>query len=251
MFLKRKSGWKIQLYGKKKHVKLVSEKYEQGVRPKSLLEALRIFILGVACGMINGDHKNKDKPLTYISQKGKFISDGNTKILRLYTGNIQIFSKSDQRISEIEFDTYDLDLSPYSKVEGNHRYADELFTTEIYNNLKGKPLRDLNKDEQEQFAEINNRIISPIYLICLSILPLLALNYLKSPNSNSVFPISIISLLALLIKILEISMANLLIENNYLVYFNYFLPLFFLFLFLILIIFDNSILNFKKYVFKN
>ncbi len=46
---------------KKKHVKLVSEKYEQGVRPKSLLEALRIFILGVACGMINGDHKNKDK----------------------------------------------------------------------------------------------------------------------------------------------------------------------------------------------
>ena len=197
------------------------------------------------------DLKNKAKPQTYIAQKGEFISDSNVKILRLFNGSIQIFNKSDQRISEIEFDTYDLDLSPYSKVEGNHRYADELFTTEIYNNLKGKPLRDLNKDEQEQFAEINNRIISPIYLICLSILPLLALNYLKSPNSNSVFPISIISLLALLIKILEISMANLLIENNYLVYFNYFLPLFFLFLFLILIIFDNSILNLRKNVFKN
>ena len=46
---------------KKKHVKLVTEKYEQGVRPKSLLEALRIFVLGVACGMMNGDHKNKNK----------------------------------------------------------------------------------------------------------------------------------------------------------------------------------------------
>ena len=48
--------------GKQKKTRKISiEKYEQGVRPKSLLEALRIFILGVACGMINGDHKNKDK----------------------------------------------------------------------------------------------------------------------------------------------------------------------------------------------
>ncbi len=46
---------------KKKHVKLVSEKYEKGVRPNSLLEAVRIFILGVACGMMNGDHKKKQK----------------------------------------------------------------------------------------------------------------------------------------------------------------------------------------------
>ena len=46
---------------KKKHVKLVTEKYEQNVRPKSLVEAVRIFVLGVACGMINGDHKDKTK----------------------------------------------------------------------------------------------------------------------------------------------------------------------------------------------
>ena len=46
---------------KSKHVKLVTEKYEKEVRPKSLLEAIRIFVLGVACGMMNGDHKNKDK----------------------------------------------------------------------------------------------------------------------------------------------------------------------------------------------
>ena len=197
------------------------------------------------------DLKSKDKPQTYIAQKGEFISEGNIKILRLYNGSIQIFNRSDQRISEIEFDTYDLDLSPYSKVESSHRYSDELFTREIYNNLKGKPLKELNNYEREQFAEINNRIISPLYLICLSILPLLVLNYLQSPNSNSIFPISIISLVALLIKILEISLANLLIENNYLVYLNYFIPIFILFIFLMLIIFDNPILNLRKYVLKN
>tara|TARA_Y100000768_G_scaffold256904_1_gene195320 strand:- start:351 stop:1475 length:1125 start_codon:yes stop_codon:yes gene_type:complete len=197
------------------------------------------------------DLKNKDKPQTYIAQKGEFISNGNTKLLRLYNGSIQIFNKSDQRISEIEYDTYDLDLSPYSKIEGSHRYSDELFTSEIYYNLKGKPLKELSNYEKEQFAEINNRIISPIYLICLSIVPLLVLNYLRSPNSNSVFPISVISLIALSIKILEILLANLLIENNYLVYLNYFIPLFILLIFLTLLYFDDSIFKLKKYVFKN
>jgi len=197
------------------------------------------------------DLKNKNKPQTYIAQKGQFISDGNIKLLRLFNGNIQIFDKSDQRISEIEFDTYDLDLSPYSKVESSHRYSDELFTKEIYINLKGKSLSELNDYEREQFAEINNRFIAPLYLISLSILPLLALKYLKSPNSNSIFIISSLSLAALLIKILEISLANLLIENNYLVYLNYFIPLFIFFLFITLIILDRSILNLKTYVFKN
>ncbi len=197
------------------------------------------------------DLKNKNKPQTYIAQKGEFMSDGNIKLLRLFNGNIQILNKSDQRISEIEFDTYDLDLSPYTKVESNHRYSDELFTNEIYFNLKGKTLRELNNYEKEQFAEINNRIISPLYLICLSILPLLALNFLKSPNSNSVLTISTISIIALLIKILEISLANLLIENNYLIYLNYFIPSFIIFLLITTIILDESIFNLKKYVLKN
>tara|TARA_B100000575_G_C23101844_1_gene635712 strand:+ start:45 stop:1169 length:1125 start_codon:yes stop_codon:yes gene_type:complete len=197
------------------------------------------------------DLKDKNKPQTYIAQKGEFISNGNTKLLRLFNGSIQIFNKSDQRITEIEYDTYDLDLSPYSKVESSHRYSDELFTKEILNNLRGKSLKELNDYEREQFAEINNRIISPLYLICLSILPLLAINYLKSPNTNSVFTISLISLTALIIKILEISLANLLIENNYLVYLNYFIPLIILLLCLSLLNFDNPIFKLSKYVFKN
>ena len=197
------------------------------------------------------DLKNQNKPQTYIAQKGEFISDGNIKLLRLFNGNIQILDKSNQRVSEIEFDTYDLDLTPYSKEASNHRYSDELFTKEIYLNLKGKSLSEFNDYEREQFAEINNRIISPLYLICLSILPLLILNYLKSPNANSLLTISVISLIALSIKILEILMANLLIENNYLIYFNYFVPLFILVISLALINLENPVFNFKRHVFKN
>ena len=48
---------------KKKHVKIVKEinAAKSGEKPKTLAEAIRIFILGVAYGWKNKDHKNKKK----------------------------------------------------------------------------------------------------------------------------------------------------------------------------------------------
>ena len=48
---------------KRKHVKIVKEVNvaKSGEKPKTLAEAIRVFILGVAYGMQNGDHLNKKK----------------------------------------------------------------------------------------------------------------------------------------------------------------------------------------------
>ena len=56
-------------------------------------------------------------PQTYIAQNGEFIEQNNKKILRLFNGNIQIFESGENKISEIEFETYDLNLTPYNKKE--------------------------------------------------------------------------------------------------------------------------------------
>ena len=48
---------------------------------------------------------------------------------------------------EIEFETYDLNLTPYSKKESTHIYSDELFTSQIISNLKGKQMHEFNKYE--------------------------------------------------------------------------------------------------------
>ena len=191
------------------------------------------------------DLSESDKPQTYIAQKGKFISDNEVKILRLYNGSIQIFNKVDNRISEINFDTYDLDLTPYNKDESKHRYPDELFTIEIHNMLKGKSIDSFNFEEKQQFAEINNRIISPLYILCLSILPLLALTFKNTPSESWVIPIFIVSSLGLLIKVIEISLANLLIDNNNLIYFNYLLPLIILCVLILIITEKIRFIRFK------
>ncbi len=186
------------------------------------------------------DLKDNSKPQTYIAQKGEFISNPNKKILRLYNGNIQILDNAEKRISEIDFETYDLDLTPYNKSESQHRYSDELFTSEIINILKDKKFNDFNRFEKEHFAELNNRIISPLYLIFFSILPLLALNYVKAPNESWFLPITCISIIALLVKIIEVTLSNILIENNSFIYLNYSLPI-------ILIIFTIATISFDLF----
>ena len=213
-------------------------------------ESLTIFIQERDGIKINNllihDNTNQEKPQTYIAQNGEFISNDQKKILRLYNGSTQIFNKSEQTISEIDFETYDLDLNPYSRSESTHRYPDELLTKEIIHNISDKSFKNFNGYEKEQFAELNNRFISPIYLFCYALLPILILKTSRNPNESWVLPISIVSLLALSIKVIEVSLSNILVDKNELVYLTYFIPILFIIVFLIMIYLDKSINPFNK-----
>ncbi len=196
------------------------------------------------------DLSQDDKPQTYIAQSGEFISDDQNKFLRLFNGTTQILDKNEKRISEISFETYDLDLNPFNKSESNHRYADELLSIEIIKNLKNSNMKNYNWYEQQQFAEINNRFISPLYLFCYAFLPIIIFIIANKPNDSWMFPISIISFLAILIKVIEISLSNILIENNNLIYLCYIVPLLLISLILVIIFYDKILLINKNYAVK-
>ena len=175
-------------------------------------------------GLLIHDQSNSDRPQTYIAEKGKFIADENTKFIRLFNGNIQIYNRSENRISEVAFDTYDLNLSPYGETENTHIYSDELSTSEIINNLKNKNSSIYSKYEKEQFAELHSRVISPIYIFFYSLLPLIMIRFSKRPDDSWLYPIVAVSVMAFTVQILKITLSNLLIENNNLVLINYVLP---------------------------
>ena len=176
-------------------------------------------------GLLSHDLKQYNRPQTYIAQNGKLISDENRKILRLFNGNIQIFDKSQSKISEIAFDTYDLDLMPYSKEENKHIYSDELLTFEIMRNLKGKVIYEFNKYEKEQFAELHTRFANPIYIFFFAILPLLIIRFAKRPDESWFIAMSLVSFIAFIVQILQITLSNLLVEYSQLVSLVYFFPI--------------------------
>ena len=165
--------------------------------------------------------------------------------MRLFNGSIQILNKDDNRISEIAFETYDLDLKPYNKNESGHRYSDVLLTIEIYDNLASSKFESYTYYERQQFAEINNRLISAIYIFCYAFIPLLAFNSIRKLNVNFLFPVFTVSSYAILIKVVEVSFENILIENNHLIYINYLLPLIISFSSILFLIFNKPRNYFK------
>ena len=178
----------------------------------SPVDTLTIFLQEINGNEISGllihDLKDPNNPNTYIAENGELIVEKNNKFLRLYNGNIQILDKENQKISEIYFESYDLNLSPYSHKESSHFYTDELKTSIIINKIKK------NNYSGAEFAELNNRIINPIYIFCISLLPLLIFKMSRRPDESWLIPIIIISICGFAIKLLEIGMAHLLIRKN-------------------------------------
>ncbi len=190
-------------------------------------------------GLLIHDIKNPNSPQTYIAENGEFIEEDNKKILRLYNGNIQILERDENKISEVEFKTYDLNLAPYNKQESEHIYADELYTDQIIDNLKGKSIKDLDKYEKEQFAQLHSRIANPLYIFSFALIPLLILKFSKKPGDSFLVPISIVSIIAFIFQITQITTSNLLIEKSNIVYMIYILPISFLLMIILAIFIDN------------
>ena len=72
--------------------------------------------------------------------------------------DVQIYNKKENKISVVEFKSYDLDLMPYNKKENPHIYADEMLTYEIVKKLRGKSPDDFNRLEKEEYAALHSFI---------------------------------------------------------------------------------------------
>ena len=204
----------------------------------SPIDTLTIFVQEIDGKKISGllihDLKDPNNPNTYIAESGEMIVDQNIKFLRLYNGNIQILDKENKKISEIYFESYDLNLSPYSHKESSHFYTDELKTSIIINKIKD------DSYSEAEFAELNNRVINPIYIFCLSLLPLLVFKVSRRPDESWLIPIIIISICGFAIKLLEIGMAHFLIKNNSLLILNYSIPFGIITIILLLLYRENT-----------
>jgi len=192
-------------------------------------------------GLLIHDQSNVKKPQTYIAEKGRFISSDNVNFLKLFNGSIQIYDSSVNRVSEIAFDTYNLDLTPYSKKENTHIYPDELSTSDIRNNIKNISPKNFSKYEMEQFAELHKRFVNPIYIIFYALLPLLMINFSKRPDDSWRYPIIAICAIAFTIQIFQITFSNLLIDNSQLVTLYY--------TFSLILIFVNTIYLYKDFLY--
>ena len=205
----------------------------------SPVKNLTIFIQDIEGDLFSGlliqDDKDQLKPVTYISEKGKFKKIENKSYLVLLDGFMQILNTDNKEISEVQFEFYELDLTPYYEKGIKNIYPDEMSTEELIQKIED------GLHSHEEFAVFHNRLISPIYIFIISILPLLTFKMVRKPDSRWTWPITIISTIAVMIKFFEITMSSLLISRNEYLYFNYLFPIILIFLALIILYFEKNL----------
>jgi LPS export ABC transporter permease LptF len=213
----------------------------------SPVKNLTIFIQDIKnekfSGLLIQDDKNQLKPITYIAEKGEFKKIDNKSYLVLLNGFMQILNKENGEISEIQFEFYELDLTPYYEKGIKDIYPDEMSSKDLIMKIMN------NKNDTEEFAVFQNRLINPIYIFILAILPLITFKMVRKPDSKWTLPIIFISMIALFIKFFEITMSNMLITKNDLVYFNYFFPIVLIMIILVILYTEKNVYHrFRSFI---
>ncbi len=199
---------------------------------------LTIFIQDIDnenfAGLMIQDEKNSLKPITYIAENGIFKKIENKSYLVLFNGFMQIFDKEDQDISEVEFESYELDLTPYYKIDEKYIDVQERSSFELFSRIK-------NSDNSiQESGEFHNRFINPIYIFIIAILPLLTFKIARRPDAKWTIPIIIISSITLMIKFYEVTISSLLLAGSISMIINYLSPVILTIIILSILFFQNK-----------
>ncbi len=175
-------------------------------------------------GLLIHDRSEKNNVKTYVAKKGYLENKDNNNLIFLYDGTMQIYDDENGKISEIDFDSYSIDLKNFDRIEDGFLYADEKTTFELYSKVSSRI------SNNEEFGILHNRIIKALYIFSLVFLPLIIFKIIKKPDDKSLILISLIIIFGIIIKFFEITMETVLIENNNLVIVSYALPVFIFFI---------------------
>ena len=170
-------------------------------------------------GILLHDRSEKNNVKTYVAKRGFLDNKNGRNSIFLYDGTMQIFNEEQMQISEIDFESYSIDLKAFDSIENRFFYADEISTTELAKKIKDKTFNN------EEFAVLHNRFIKTLYIFSLIFLPLIIFKLIRKPDDKSGYIISTILFIGLFLKFFEITMENILIENNNMLLINYLSPL--------------------------
>ena len=109
--------------------------------------------------------ESPDVKKTIIAKSGVAINENNKNLLVLIDGSIQE-EKKDRKISILDFDKTTLDLSQYNKKTGDYYKFNEMF----FFDLIKLSIKIVNPQRINAIAELNDRIIIPLFIPFLTIL---------------------------------------------------------------------------------
>ena len=138
---------------------------------------------GQLLGIFIDDQRDPKERVTFLAEQGDIITRDSRTYLLLADGSVQRQQTGDRDPSIVLFDRYAFDLSKLSSAgtpAGTQKYGSrERYLWELYGQSPDDPT--LNDRPEQMRAELNDRIVAPLYPIVIAVL---TFAYLGAPRTT-------------------------------------------------------------------
>lgn len=174
-------------------------------------------------GILVHDNKNQVRPMTWMAEEGRIVfNEAGYPSLVLSKGSMQESTADGKRLNVLEFERHTIDImKQFARQSTRQRGPQELYLGELLN-TEGLSA----KMKSEYRAEFHKRLLTPLSVFPLILIPALILIRGKSRRFGSVRPATFATALALLYQIVIIINQNLAHEGKLLfLYGQWLLPI--------------------------
>lgn len=125
-------------------------------------------------GLLIHDHREADRPTTYMAETGYLLSINSAPQLIMEKGDVQTVDNAGRPPILTSFERYTLDLTPFMKEknvprrEFRERYLGELFNPDLSGNWDRKNINRLR-------AEGHNRLAAPLYNFAFAMIAIVSI----------------------------------------------------------------------------
>lgn len=179
---------------------------------------------GELLGLVMNDTRNKAQSQTYLAEHGTIVKQDGTAYLVMTTGHIIRRSDAEGPPQIIAFDKYIVDLDQF---EPQSDGSGELKPRERYWNELVHPDPDskLYKNQAGQFrAEINERLVSPLYPIAFAFLIIAFVGQARSTRSSRMQSLVLTFLLGAACRMAGLALNSAVARNPTMLFFLYGTP---------------------------
>ncbi|MFT3730836.1 MAG: LPS export ABC transporter permease LptF [Hyphomicrobium sp.] len=181
---------------------------------------------GELLGLIMHDTRDKSQSQTYLAEHGTIVKQDDTAYLLMTTGHIIRRSDADGPPQIIAFDKYVVDLDrfePQSDSSGELKPR-ERYWSELVN---PSPSSKLYKSSAGQFrAEINERLVSPLYPIAFAFLIIAFVGQARSTRSSRMQSLVLTFLLGAACRMAGLALNSAVARNPTMLFALYGVPIF-------------------------
>ncbi|MGB0921569.1 MAG: LPS export ABC transporter permease LptF [Alphaproteobacteria bacterium] len=144
---------------------------------------------GELTGLLVHDNKNKDKPVTYMAERGLFLKTDASPRIVMQNGRIQTLDRKTGAFSTLSFDKYTFDLGQFVSEDVLVQYKpSERTLMELF---KPDEFARTDREARKFQTELHMRLSGPLYGLAFVYLALALLLHAPHSRGNLMVPIAI------------------------------------------------------------